>query len=243
MCVVGAHSPTVCHGRGGMPTDSRIRLSQPSAASARFARRRADSDAARAIAAVLIEGFDKHYRLFRATSAAGEGALRGGAPGRRPQQAVQERIRFYDERVARVRRPAARRVRRRVARRSRPGRRRSSPTSACSSTTSQPELAETFFNSVITRILRRTYSDNDLIFVRARDLDRVHRVRPADLPQLLPEVDGEPGECFAQIFRDFGWSRPFADLERDLDHAAARARRAAGRRRGRTSSRTTRSRC
>ena len=31
----------------------------------------------------------------------------------------------------------------------------------------QPELAETFFNSVITRILRRTYSDNDLIFVRA----------------------------------------------------------------------------
>ena len=32
---------------------------------------------------------------------------------------------------------------------------------------SQPELAETFFNSVIVRILQRTYYDNDLIFVRA----------------------------------------------------------------------------
>ncbi len=44
---------------------------------------------------------------------------------------------------------------------------------------------------MITRILRRTYSDNDLIFVRGGDLDRVHRVRPADLPQLLPDADGE----------------------------------------------------
>ena len=52
---------------------------------------------------------------------------------------------------------------------------------------SQPELAETFFNSVIKRILHRSYYDNELIFVRAGDLDRVHRVRPADLPQLLPE--------------------------------------------------------
>jgi isocitrate dehydrogenase kinase/phosphatase len=32
---------------------------------------------------------------------------------------------------------------------------------------SQPELAETFLNSVITRMLQRTYYDNDLIFVRA----------------------------------------------------------------------------
>ncbi len=31
----------------------------------------------------------------------------------------------------------------------------------------QPELAETFFNSVITRVLDRTYALNDFIFVRA----------------------------------------------------------------------------
>ena len=31
----------------------------------------------------------------------------------------------------------------------------------------RPELAETFFNSVVTRILHRTYVHNDFIFVRA----------------------------------------------------------------------------
>ena len=49
-------------------------------------------------------------------------------------------------------------------------------------------------------------------------------------------------ECFEQVFLDFGWKRPFADLDRDLDHLL----RALDERRGpsgRTSSRTTRSRC
>ena len=32
-----------------------------------------------------------------------------------------------------------------------------------------------------------------------------------------PNVDGER-DCFAQVFADFEWSRPFRDLGRDLDH-------------------------
>jgi hypothetical protein len=36
----------------------------------------------------------------------------------------------------------------------------------------QPELAETFFNSVITRVLHRTYALNDFIFVRAAVSDQ-----------------------------------------------------------------------
>ena len=50
------------------------------------------------MAAVLIEGFDKHYRLFRATSARAKERFEAGAWAE-AQQAVQERIRFYDERV------------------------------------------------------------------------------------------------------------------------------------------------
>jgi isocitrate dehydrogenase kinase/phosphatase len=53
--------------------------------------------AARQIATVLIEGFDKHYRLFRAVSAHAR-TVRGGRLDEL-QHAVQERIRFYDERV------------------------------------------------------------------------------------------------------------------------------------------------
>ena len=58
----------------------------------------APEDAARQIATVLIEGFDKHYRLFRATSAHAKELFEQGA-WMEQQRAVQERVRFYDERV------------------------------------------------------------------------------------------------------------------------------------------------
>ena len=53
---------------------------------------------AEAIAAVLIDGFDKHYRLFRETSAAAKDRIERAAWAE-AQRAVQERIRFYDARV------------------------------------------------------------------------------------------------------------------------------------------------
>jgi len=58
----------------------------------------ADIAAARAIADVLIEGFDKHYRLFRTTSAEAKARFERAAWAE-AQLAVQERIRFYDDRV------------------------------------------------------------------------------------------------------------------------------------------------
>mgnify|MGYP003296586126 CR=1 FL=1 len=81
----------------------------------------------------------------------------------------------------------------------------------------QPELAETFFNSVIKRIVQRSYYDNDLIFVRAAISTEYIESDPPIYRSYYPNVDGKR-ECFAQLFRDFGWSRPFADLDRDLDH-------------------------
>ena len=120
---------------------------------------------AEAIAAVLIEGFNRHYRLFRETSAQAKSRFERAAWAE-VQLAVQERIRFYDERVRenvqRLRTEfdldaldavAWREVKLRFI--------------GLLVDHHQPELAETFFNSVITRILRRTYSDNELIFVRA----------------------------------------------------------------------------
>jgi isocitrate dehydrogenase kinase/phosphatase len=56
----------------------------------------------------------------------------------------------------------------------------------------QPELAETFFNSVTTKILHRTHFHNDFIFVRPGRQHRIHRKRrarrAAHLPGLLPHA-------------------------------------------------------
>ena len=168
----------------------------------------------RQIAIVLIEGFDKHYRLFRSTSARARERFEAGSWAEL-QHALQERIRFYDERV----RECVDRLHAEFA------------VTALSDETwrdaklfyigllvdhSQPELAETFFNSVIKRILQRSYYDNDLIFVRAAISTEYIEPEPPIYRSYYPNVDGER-ECFAQLFLDFGWSRPFADLERDLD--------------------------
>ena len=54
----------------------------------------------------------------------------------------------------------------------------------------RPELAETFFNSVVTRVLRRTYVHNDFAFVRAAVSTEYIESEPADLPELLPRSAG-----------------------------------------------------
>ena len=89
MCVVGAHSPTVSLVSGGSAAGTASRRRQAIAAvrEARVGRPRGPTAAARAIAAVLLEGFDRHYRLFRAASAEAKeqferGGLGGGAAGR-----------------------------------------------------------------------------------------------------------------------------------------------------------------
>jgi isocitrate dehydrogenase kinase/phosphatase len=169
---------------------------------------------ARQIATVLIEGFDKHYRLFRSSSARAKERFEAGA-WTELQHALQERIRFYDDRV----RECVERLQGEF------------DVAALSDATlrnaklfyigllvehSQPELAETFFNSVIKRIVQRSYYDTDLIFVRAAISTEYIEPEPPIYRSYYPNVDGERA-CFEQVFRDFGWRRRFADLDRDLD--------------------------
>jgi isocitrate dehydrogenase kinase/phosphatase len=170
-------------------------------------------DPARAIAGVLIEGFDKHYSLFRATSARAKEHFEAGAWAD-AQRDVQARIRFYDARV----RECVERLRAEFDV-------ESLGVDVWQDAKlfyigllvehSQPELAETFFNSVITRILQRSYADNDLIFVRAILSTEYIESDPPIYRSYYPN-DGSLRGCFEQIFLDFGWRRPFADLERDL---------------------------
>jgi isocitrate dehydrogenase kinase/phosphatase len=170
-------------------------------------------DAARLIATVLIEGFDKHYRLFRAASARAKEQYEAGA-WTELQHAVQERIRFYDERV----RECVDRLRSTFDVETlgdRAWRDAKLHYIGLLVDHNQPELAETFFNSVIKRILRRSYYDNELVFVRAAISTEYIDSDPPIYRSYYPKVDGERA-CLARLFDDFGWSRPFADLDRDI---------------------------
>ena len=185
MCVVGAHSPTVCswvRRFAERPIERHRRLSQPCLSAPERRSRRREPIARR----VVLEGFDKHYRLFRATSARGQGALRGrrlggGCSGRSRNGSASTTSASASASTA-----LARRVRRRVARATRRGGRRSSPTSGCSSSTASRSSPRRSSTRCSRGSCRASYYRQrpDL---RARgDLDRVHRVRPADLPLLLP---------------------------------------------------------
>jgi isocitrate dehydrogenase kinase/phosphatase len=180
---------------------------------------------AQAIASTLIEGFDKHYRLFRATSAQAKERFERAAWDE-AQRAVQQRIRFYDERV----RENVERLRTEF------------DVDAMDAAAwhevklryigllvdhPQPELAETFFNSVLMRVLRRTYYDNELIFVRAAISTEYLPSDPPIYRSYYPH-DDSLRDCLEQAVLDFGWSRPFADLGRDLDHLVTALRERPG---------------
>ncbi|MDI6749134.1 MAG: bifunctional isocitrate dehydrogenase kinase/phosphatase [Rhodocyclaceae bacterium] len=167
-----------------------------------------------AIAQTLLAGFDRHYRLFREISAAAKEYFEAGDwPG--VQRAVRERIQFYDDRVAET-----------VARLHREFGQDALDTDIWRQAKlyyiglltehSQPELAETFFNSVFCKILHRTYFHNEFIFVRpAISTEYIESDPPAFRFYYLREADWRA--ALARIFLDFGWRRPFADLERDVE--------------------------
>ena len=168
------------------------------------------------IAGELLEGFDRHYRLFRTTSAQGKERFdEGDWAG--VQQAVKERIRFYDERVAEyvdrlTAEFAANPLEDSVWQRAK------LIYVGLLLDHKRPELAETFFNSVTTRVLRRAYIHDDLIFTRAAV--STEYIPADDPPTYRSYYPTELGlrETFMRVFRDLDWKRGFEDLDRDVDH-------------------------
>jgi len=174
-----------------------------------------DDEIAQRIADITIAGFDHHYRVFRETSASAK-RLFEDAEWATLQHAVKERIRFYDERV----RECVERLRNEL------------DAGSFDDATwnrakllyigllvdhKQPELAETFFNSVVTRVLRRTYVHNSFAFVRAAISTEYIESDPPIYRSYYP-AETSLRESLLEVFGDFGWSRPFADLERDVGY-------------------------
>ncbi len=172
-------------------------------------------ESAQRIADITIAGFDHHYRVFRETSAAAK-RLFEEAEWAALQQAVKERIRFYDERV----RECVERLRDELDAGSLDDatwRRAKLLYIGLLVDHKRPELAETFFNSVVTRVLRRTYVHNSFAFVRAAISTEYIESDPPIYRSYYP-AETSLRESLLEVFADFGWRRPFADLERDVDH-------------------------
>jgi isocitrate dehydrogenase kinase/phosphatase len=133
------------------------------------------------VAQAMLEGFNRHYRLFRETSAAAKGRFeRGDWHGQ--QRAQRERIEFYDKRVN----EAVDRLRTEfdIDRMSMDSWQQVKLHYIGLLTDHhQPELAETFFNSVTAKLLHRSYFKNDFIFVRpAVSTEYIENDEPASLP-------------------------------------------------------------
>ena len=79
----------------------------------------------------------------------------------------------------------------------------------------QPELAETFFNSVSCRMLHRSYYHNDFIFVRPT-LSTEHI--DSDPPVYRSYYPAKFGlrTSIIRMLRDFGLRNPFRNLNRDM---------------------------
>ena len=181
------------------------------------------------IARALLDGFDRHYRLFSETNRAAKQRFER-ADWHGQQRAMRERIEFYDERV----REAKNRLQTDFAA-------DALPMQVWQQVKllyigmlvdhKQPELAETFFNSVTTKILHRSYFHNNFIFVRPAISTSYIEIDETLGPTTYRVYYPKPlnwRDTWVQLVRDFDLQLPFEDLERDAGDVVAELQRHLG---------------
>ncbi|HXH03358.1 MAG TPA: bifunctional isocitrate dehydrogenase kinase/phosphatase [Candidatus Competibacteraceae bacterium] len=174
-----------------------------------------ESPIAHAIAAVMIEGFNKHYRIFRETSRRAKQSFEA-ADWQGQLDAVRNRVAFYDMRVNET-------VQRlhedfnAAALGDRTWQQVKLNYIGMLLNHKQPELAETFFNSVFCKIMHRTYFHNDYIFARPAISTEYIESDPPVYSSYYPQEHGLRW-TIRKIIEDFGWQRPFEDLGRDIHY-------------------------
>lgn len=183
---------------------------------------RLDSTVAYDIAKAMMDGFNRHYRLFRTESARAKHRFET-ADWHGQQRAQRERIEFYDLRVKEC-----------LTRLEKEFQAGAQPMSIWHQVKlhyigllvdhHQPELAETFFNSVTCKILHRTHFHNDFIFVRpAVSTEYIENEEPAAKPTYRAYYPTRETlrETVERIVSNFQLQRGFENLPRDVDHVLA----------------------
>ena len=172
-----------------------------------------DSPLARRMAEAIIVGFNRHYGLIREYARAAKGLFEN-ADWRGVQARVRERIRSYDDRVYETAELL----------------RDTFGADALDDDVwpqlklfyigllinhKQPELAETFFNSVSSKLLDRKYFNNDYVFARPTVSTEYIESDPPTYSTYYPMQQGLRS-AIRQILLDVGWSLPYEDLDRDV---------------------------
>ena len=183
---------------------------------------RLDSPQAYGIAKAMMDGFNRHYRLFRTESARSKHRFET-ADWHGQQRAQRERIEFYDLRVKEC-----------TMRLEKEFKADSLHMDVWHQVKlhyigllvnhHQPELAETFFNSVTCRILHRTHFHNDFIFVRpAVSTEYIENEEPEARPTYRSYYPSRENlfETMLTVVDHFQLQREFEDLHRDVRHVLA----------------------
>ena len=179
-----------------------------------------DDGRANAVAAMILAGFDRHYALFRYSAQRGKTYFeQGDWPAM--TRLARARIDYYAERVRECADEITRlgppdehaqdfwlRVKRAFVERLADHR--------------QPECAETFFNSVTTRVLHRRYFHNDYLFVRpAIATDYLDSARPSY--RVYYPQGRRLNRMLERLVAEFGLACPYDDLPRDISRLARAA--------------------
>jgi isocitrate dehydrogenase kinase/phosphatase len=181
----------------------------------------AEGSEAAAVAQSILIGFDRHYALFRYNAQQAK-ARYEAADWHAIRDLASERIEFYDARV----REAVERIGREFgAARLETGNWQQVKRQYVSLLAEhrQPELAETFFNSVCAKVLHRTYFHNDFIFVRPGVATDYLDGKPPSYRAYYPAQAGFE-RSLRNMFIDLGLACPFVDIERDLARVLAALR-------------------
>ncbi|MGA7817036.1 bifunctional isocitrate dehydrogenase kinase/phosphatase [Caballeronia sp.] len=169
------------------------------------------------VAETLLEGFDRHYRVFRDAAIEAKQLFEAGE-WLALQRLARERITSYDDRVEEcvtrledeydaenIHDEIWQQIKLHYI--------------GLLTSHRQPECAETFFNSVCCKILHRSYFNNDFIFVRpAISTEYIENGEPAAKPTYrayYPAKDGLTA-TIERIVTNFQLDPPFEDLERDV---------------------------
>jgi isocitrate dehydrogenase kinase/phosphatase len=174
------------------------------------------------IAHAMLDGFNKHYRLFREVGRTAKVRFEQ-ADWHGQQRSQRERIEFYDRRVD----ENAERLTTEFHAHSLPmdvWQQIKLHYIGLLTNHHQPECAETFFNSVTTKILHRSYFHNEFIFVRpAISTEYIENDEPGDAPTYRAYYPTRETlhEAVVRMITNFQLARPFADLDRDVGDVVA----------------------
>jgi isocitrate dehydrogenase kinase/phosphatase len=170
------------------------------------------ADTAPDIARAIVAGFDTHYRLFRALSAQAKTRFEQGAWAQ-VRAANRERIEMYDARVSET--VARLKAVHPEAQSDEPWPRVKQAYVQLLLEHQQPELAETFFNSVACRLLHRRYFHNQYIFWRPTVSTEHIEALQQTWRSYLPAQEGLRASL-RRVLADLQFLAPWEDEERDV---------------------------